>query len=657
MRSYCKLLILGGCLFFTAHAWAQKEDWLPITQKDLNTKAVPGIPGAPAVQLYYADYIDDQQQTEFFYHRIKVLNDKGMSYADVEILVPPDGSIAALKARTIHPDGSIAEFTGKPFQKIVIKERGLKVATRAFTMPEVTIGSIIEYKYKIGLPGVYLDNSWTIQHELYTVKESFRMLPFGGLLEGFEKGHQVAALSSHMPNNLRPRQKNGGYELEVENMPPFEAEGHMPPEDDYKPQIRFFYGGTEIANADKFWQEAGRQWNEEAERFIGKRREITDEAARVIGGEADPVARLRKLYARAQEIRNLTYERARTEQEEQKENLKPNQNAAEVLAHGYGDRDDIGRFFVALARAAGFSASILRVSDRSEKFFDRGLLSRQQLGSEIALVTEGGQSFFLDPGTRFCPFGFVRWMHTSSLALQLEKDGGSFIKIPAAGYNQAMVRRTAEMTLNPAGALTGTLTATFEGGEALERRLDALATDEAGRKQELEDEAGGWLPAGASVKLLSAEGWEGSDAPLTATFAVELPSYAVLAGKRLLVPTYLFQDHEKDVFNHAERKYPVYFPYAFGEADTVTIQVPPDYAAEGIPAQQSSSLSYATYLNGAEFDGKRLVTHRVLQVNGIFFRVEIFPEVREFFQKVQLGDEQRMVFQAGSLAPSRAQSH
>jgi hypothetical protein len=144
---------------------------------------------------------------------------------------------------------------------------------------------------------------------------------------------------------------------------------------------------------------------------------------------------------------------------------------------------------------------------------------------------------------------------------------------------------------------------------------------------------------------------------LTATFAVELPSYAVLAGKRLLVPTYLFQGHEKDVFNHAERKYPVYFPYAFGEADTVTIQVPPDYAAEGVPAQQSSSLSYATYLNDAEFDGKRLVTHRVLQVNGIFFRVEIFPEVREFFQTVQLGDEQRMVFQAGSLAPSRAQSH
>ncbi|HEY7405697.1 MAG TPA: DUF3857 domain-containing protein [Candidatus Angelobacter sp.] len=655
MRSYGNLLVFFACLLFTVPSWAQKEDWLPITRKDLETKEVPGLPGAPAIQLYYADYIDDREQTEFFYHRIKVLNEKGNRYADVEILVPPDASLDTLKARTIHPDGAVVEFTGKPFQKIVLKERGLKVMTRAFTFPEVTVGSIIEYKFKISLPGVYLDNSWTIQHELYTVKESFRMEPFGGLLEGFEKGHQVAALSSHMPNNLKPRQKNDGYELEVENMPPFEAEGHMPPEDDYKPQIRFFYGGTEIASTDKFWQDAGRKWNDEADRFIGKRREIAEEAARVIGGEADPLQKLRKLYARAQQIRNLTYERERTEQEEQKENLKPNQNAGDVLAHGYGNRDDVGRFFVALARAAGFTAAILRVSDRSERFFDRGLLSRQQLGSEIALVTVGGQDLFLDPGTRFCPFGFVRWMHTSSLALELNKDGGTFIKVPAAGYNLAMVRRAAEMSLNPAGVLTGTITVTFEGGEALERRLDALATDEAGRKKELEDEAVRWLPSGASAKLLSSEGWEGSDAPLVATFAAELPSYASVAGKRLLVPTCLFLDHEEDVFNRAERKYPVYFPYAFGEADTVTIQLPPDYTAESVPPQQSSSLSYATYLNDTEFDGKRLVTHRVLQVNGIFFRVEIYPEVKDFFRKVQLGDEQRMVIQPGK--PARPGAH
>jgi hypothetical protein len=45
-----------------------------------------------------------------------------------------------------------------------------------------------------------------------------------------------------------------------------------------------------------------------------------------------------------------------------------------------------------------------------------------------------------------------------------------------------------------------------------------------------------------------------------------------------------------------------------------------------------------------------LFTHRLLQVNGIFFRVESYPEVRDFFLKVQAGDEQRAVLRAGEVA-------
>jgi hypothetical protein len=92
----------------------------------------------------------------------------------------------------------------------------------------------------------------------------------------------------------------------------------------------------------------------------------------------------------------------------------------------------------------------------------------------------------------------------------------------------------------------------------------------------------------------------------------------------------------------------VYFPYAFGEADRIVIRGLPDYTAETVPMQQSSSLSYATYLNESRFDGKQLVTDRVLQVNGIFFKPESYAEIKDFFRKVQLGDEQQAVFHGSS---------
>ncbi|MGZ4877540.1 MAG: DUF3857 domain-containing protein [Candidatus Angelobacter sp.] len=611
-------------------------------------KQVPGSPGADAVQLYYADFINDQEQTEFFYHRIKILNEKGKNHADVELIVPPDGSISSLKARTIQPDGKITDFTGKPFQKTVIKARGVKVLAKAFTMPEVTVGSIIEYKYKIDWPGIITDNYWTIQHELYTVKESFRMKPYSGGLEGFENGYQVAALYSHMPNNIKPLQKGGGYELEVESMPAFESEGYMPPEEDLKPQMRFFYISTGNSTPEKFWQEAGRKWNDQVEHFIGNRKEISQAAAQAIGNETDPEQKLRKLYARAQQIRNLTYERDRTELELKKEKLKSNQNAGDVLARGTGDRDDITRFFVALARAAGFDASIVRVSDRKNKFFDKGLLSRRQLDTEIAVVNQAGKDIYLDPGTKFCPYGYLRWIRTSTMGIKLDKKGGVFVTAPAAGYDKATIRRNAEMALDGGGNLKGTITVKFEGGDALEHRLDELDTDEAGKKKNLEDELQGWLPTGAVIKLTKSEGWETSDGPLTAVFSVEMPGYASAAGKRLLVPAYLFQARQLDAFKHVDRKFPVYFPYAFGEVDRVNISVPGGYTLENTPQQQTARLGYAAYQNLAQFDGKQLVTQRILQVNGIFFRLDVYPEVKDFFSKVQAGDEQQAVLTGGS---------
>src|SRR5215472_16512129 len=142
---YCLLVL---CFVVSVASFAQKEDWLPITQQDLDTKQVPDNPGADAIQLYYANNVDDSVGTEFVYHRIKVLTESGKKYADVEITAGINNDIGNLKARTIHPDGSIVEFTGKPFDKTIFKGRGIKWNAKTFTMPDVTVGSIIEYKYK-----------------------------------------------------------------------------------------------------------------------------------------------------------------------------------------------------------------------------------------------------------------------------------------------------------------------------------------------------------------------------------------------------------------------------------------------------------------------------------------------------------------------------
>jgi hypothetical protein len=665
-----RYISLALCSFVSLLSFAQKEDWLPVTPQDLQYKEVPGNKGASAVRLYYAQHINDNTSSWFVYERIKILNEKalnpdarGKTYADVEIplfnIEDIVETITDLKARTIKPDGTIVEFTGKPFEKLIFKSRGNKIAVKAFSMPEVSVGSIVEYKFRrtYSAPGymmvkIFAPGIWDIQSKLHTVKESLYYQPFDG--SGYQSTSRPmfffdGAMISRVILNLKekPRDIGSAAQLELANMPPFETEEYMPPEENFKPTVIFFYNRRGSASVDKEWEEIGKSRYEFLEVFLAGNRGVKEEAMKAIAGEPEPGIKLRRIYDRAQQVRNLTFERFRTRDELKQESLLRNGSVSDVLAHGYGTSRDITLLFVAMARAAGFNASIVQVSDRRERFFAKEWTSIRQIDNLIAAVNVNGSDLYFEPGTRFCPYGFLRWNHTATDGLKLDKKGGTFVKAPPVTYDKSVIRRTAQATLAENGTLKGDVMIEFRGAEALEQRLDELDSDDAGRKKDLEDQLKEWLPKGAIVKMETSKGWEGTDEPLVAKFSVEVPDYASTAGKRLLAPAYLFQLKQNQAFTHGERKYPVYFPYPFTEADVVSIQVPPGFSIETVPTEREAKLPYARYKSTSQFDGTQLVTQRSLFFNGVYFPLEKYPELKGFFGTVQTGDEQQAVLHAG----------
>jgi len=664
------------CFLVSLGSFAQKEDWLPVTHQDLQYQEVPGNKGASAVRLYYAQYINDNTSSVFVYERIKILNEKalnpderGKTYADVEIPlnVVEDivQTITDLKARTIKPDGSIVEFNGKPFEKTVFKGRGVKLAVKAFSMPEVSVGSIVEYKYRRlrSIPGYSMirlfGGTWNIQSELFTVKESLHFRPFD--VNAFQSSSKVQfEMEDNRVSNVsinlkeKPRNVGGDSTLELTDVPAFDPEPFMPPEDVYKPSVIFFYGRRGSMSVDKEWQELGKDRYEQLETFLAGNKGVKEAALQAISDETEPGMKLRKIYERAQQLRNLTYERERTNEERKTENIQRNLSAGDVLAHGYGTNQDITLLFVAMARAAGFDASVVQVGDRKTRFFVKDWTSPRQLSSVIAAVNLDGKDIFLEPGTRFCPYGVVRWNHSVTDGLKLEKKGGTFVKAPPITYDKSVTRRTATMTLGEDGTLKGDVVLEFEGAEALEHRLDAIDSDEAGRKKDLEDELKQWLPTGAIVKMAVSQGWETTGGPVVARFNVELPNYATLAGKRLLIPAFLFQLKQNQAFAHSQRKYPVYFPYPFTDTDTVSIKVPSGFTLESVPPAQDAKLAgTARYQNVSNFDGIQLVSQRQLAFNGIFFDVDKYSELKSFFGKVQAGDEQQAILHGGNVSAQK----
>ena len=113
--------------------------------------------------------------------------------------------------------------------------------------------------------------------------------------------------------------------------------------------------------------------------------------------------------------------------------------------------------------------------------------------------------------------------------------------------------RHAELKLDAEGNLDGSLTVTYEGQEALARRLKAIDQDEAQRSKELEESVQNSLPQGAIVKLISSDAWTTSEAPLKTQFHLQVPNFATQAGQRLVLPLSVFHSSRQNPFASASR--------------------------------------------------------------------------------------------------------
>ena len=120
MSSTLRRLVPLALLLLSAQAWA--DSWTQPTQEELQMTAEPAAPGAAAVYLLRDECADDKLHSHTFYVRLKVLTERGKEYADQEISYEgAQFKVFGVEGRTIHSDGSIIPFVGKPYEKLLEK--------------------------------------------------------------------------------------------------------------------------------------------------------------------------------------------------------------------------------------------------------------------------------------------------------------------------------------------------------------------------------------------------------------------------------------------------------------------------------------------------------------------------------------------------------
>jgi hypothetical protein len=664
-RRYAFLLCAWLFAFSVAHAATK---WQDPTPEELSMTSQPEVPGASAVILFREEAVDDSDGTWSYYYRIKVLNqDARDHYSNISIEYPSHGSddnftITSIAARTIHADGAVVPFTGKPFDRLVEHSSAETTRERVFALPDVQVGSIIEYRYTIQLHikasafGFYAETftpTFYIQTELFARKEHFL----------WHTAQSQVSLTSTLPGGISAVKIKGrdvqDYTIDIGNVLPVPDEPNTPPVSSLVQKVVFYTNlPRSIRKAQDYWDLYGKIWSKEIDDFIGPPSKLAAAAAEITTGASTPEDKLRKIYATVQQMENTNFSRERSAREKKVIGISNPKSASDVLQEKRGDDFQLTILFVGLVRAAGMKAYIMAVSNRDIGLFDPQLTTFQQLNDDIAIVELDGKDFFFDPAEPLCTFGQLLWTHSYAGGLRQTASGVSLAASPAATYKQSQTLRVATLTIDPSGHESGTVDLSFIGAPALRWRQNFLLGDEVALHKDLETYLRDRFPANTEIALQAIDNLNDSGKPLIVHFQVSGP-LGSLAGKSRLIPAQLFQLNQLSPFPEAKRTLAIDLVYPERILDVVRLQLPPTWQIDNLPAPgtytaPTLSAAYATH---AQLSANTIILRRDYILGATIVQSKNYLDLRNFDDEVASKDREQLLVQikpASTIVPGPA---
>ena len=536
------------------------------------------------------------------------------------------------QGRTIEPDGTIVPFTGKPFNKEIVKSGDVTVMEKVFSLPDIRVGSIIEYRYLLTYEGNYfMPPTWILQKPIFVHRAHYHFVPTDTsrtITTTDSQGHQNVV--SHLvyfpllPSGAKVRSGVDGFDLVVDNIPAAPDEPYMLPLSSFTYRLIFYY--TPYPSEKEFWDAEAKYWSKSVNKFAEPSDRIRAAVAKTVApGDSDD-QKLRKIYAAVMTLENTDFTRQHSAEENKAEGEKV-KNAADIWDQKRGTGNQITLLFIAMARAAGMKAYAMALTSRDQSLLNRGYLYWGQLTDEIAIVNVGGKEVYFDPGERYCEYGRLDWIHTQMFGFRQTDDGTELATAPPAKYTENITVRQAEVTLGPDGKLQGQIQLSMTGVQALRWRQKALLTDEQSTKTAMEKEVQSQVPDGVKVKMNHILALNDNTLVLTAFLDVS-GNMGTATGKRVFFPASFFETRSTPMFAAEKRENPVDLRYPSEVQDVVTITLAPGLSVESLPKAITTVIPIGAEYKSVYADSANSYKQmRLLAVANTLFATKEYPQL------------------------------
>jgi transglutaminase-like putative cysteine protease len=705
-----KGFLLGAILLASTAPHVAFGQFQAPTKEELAMTSDPQAPGAPAVYLYREERTDEPHHFRSVYARIKVLTEAGKEAATVHVVYhknfmfyatgdnssrmangfstswnAPDIShagedaridtnatgghadVSTIEGRVIHTDGTVIPLTGTPADLLKVKNGNDQFNQMTFTLPDVQVGSIIEYRYQVRYDRFLSAPQWQIQQPYFVHKAHYVFVPAeqfapnrslggssGGVSDASILGAHGEVETDIRSVNVLPPGKElkqdglGNWFIDFTDIPAIPLEPFSPPLAAQIYQVDFFY--TFTPDAKEFWQKEMSIWAKDVNDYTAPTGLIKSTADELTAGLTTPLDKAKKLYALVEKFDNHDFSGnappfAATD-------FVPRVSVDGVLEHKGGNSEELALLYLSLARAAGLDARPERIASRNRRTFSAQLQDTSQLDSVVIGLNIDGKEIVVDPGQKMAPFQTLHWSHAGAGGVAMAANGKvEIIVTPLQDNKDNTMVRVGTLTVSPQGTVSGTLKVGFIGQEALFLRQMAIRTDADTVKQQMEGMIAAEVPNGIEAHIDHIANLDDPDKQLVAVIPVT-GSLADHAGGHLVLPRLFFETKETDPFPaDPNRMLPVDMHYPAQEQEQITYNLPPGFALEG--TLQDASLKWeeiAAYQLRSKADAGSITTARILARGFTLLEPTEYGKLRDFYDKVATTDRQQLVLTAAQTS-------
>lgn len=618
-----------------------KEDFPPVTDAERALTAVDGHPGAPAVVLFenaelkMQDYPREPSSVLSVHVRLKILTEEGKERGQVSIAHSLFFRLDDFEGRTVRPDGTVVPLDKESvFQERTSRARK-RFVTKA-TFPDVDVGSILEYRYKLRWDSLYFMEPWyfsrldipTLHSEITYIKpENMAVLPFG---------------RAGSPDAIQSSTQKGSRGLEIriwmDNPPPIADEPFRAAFEDLSPQFllapkEIWVSGQKVSYFDS-WETVCEDLQRWYADFLKKDRRVKAQAKQ-LAATGSTRERAAALYAFVRdEIRTDSGWGIFVD---------PSTTADKVLEERIGHEAEKALLLTTMLEASKIESKLVWAKDREEGRPELSLANPWLFDSALVRLELDGKTVYLDPSDRRLAFGHLPPYLEGTRAMVHDRKKPEEIQLPERPFEENLRHAEVAYVLDEEGRLTGTGSLHLTGHHARARlrwRDDDEATLKAW-KEWAEESFKGFEVSDVTVdeKL--------EDQEVKISWSLAQHEDEVLGDETSLEPSWPLGPVTQTFTLPVERRRtPVLLPFADRDEVTMTLQWPEGWVIDLMPEAVSLHSAVGAVEVSVEVDeaARSLKFHRLADVSSYDLRGrENYVLIRQLYAEMEKSDAQHLV--------------